>query len=150
MIELSKKLVKVLQTNGETISTMESCTGGGLANVITNVSGSSDVFELGYVTYSNNAKEFIGVKKDLIDKYTVYSKEVACDMAKTALRLAKSTYSVGITGMLDKEDDNIYVCILNGKTQKEYTYILKAESGTRQDKKEKIITKILENLLDII
>ena len=72
MIEVVQKLIKL----NKTISTMESCTGGMLASTITNVEGSSEIFKFGAVTYSNEYKIKLGVNIDVIDKYSVYSKEV--------------------------------------------------------------------------
>ena len=65
------KIIKQLIINGETISTMESCTGGGFANAITNIPGVSDAFLYGAVTYSNAFKIKMGVDEALIDKYSV-------------------------------------------------------------------------------
>ena len=70
-----KKIVDKLIEENLTISTMESCTGGGIANEITNISGASSVIMESYVTYCNEAKIKHGVPKEIIDKYTVYSQE---------------------------------------------------------------------------
>ena len=101
-----KKLVNLLKNNNKTISIMESCTGGFIANEITNIEGSSQVFELGLVTYSNKYKEYFGVSKETIDEYTVYSNEVSREMAKAVYDITKADLSVGITGMLGVIDDN--------------------------------------------
>ena len=82
-----KKIVNDLKKKEITISTMESCTGGGIANEITNISGASEVFKEGFVTYSNEAKIKHGVPEVLIEQYTVYSPEVAVGMAKAAKEL---------------------------------------------------------------
>lgn len=102
MEKLNKKIVKFLKEKNKTISFMESCTGGFLANSITNVSDSSHVLKVSLVTYSNEYKIKFGVTKNTIDKYTVYSKETAKEMAKSVSDFAKSDYGIGVTGMLRK------------------------------------------------
>ena len=96
---------KLIQLN-RTISTMESCTGGCIANAITNVSGSSDIFKFGAVTYSNEYKIKLGVDSNLIDRCSVYSKEVSDSMSRAISNYTNSDYGIGITGKLNKEDKN--------------------------------------------
>ena len=67
-----KELVEKLLDLGKTISTMESCTGGGVANAITNIAGASEVLKFSAVTYSNEFKIKMGVSSEIIDKYSVY------------------------------------------------------------------------------
>ena len=76
MKEIVEKLIKL----NKTISTMESCTGGSLAGSITNIPGASEIFKYGAVTYSNEFKIKMGVNKDVIDKYSVYSENTANEM----------------------------------------------------------------------
>ena len=97
MENLNKKIVEYLIKNNKTISFMESCTGGFLANSITNVSGASNVLKVSLVTYSSEYKIKFGVSKDVIDKYTVYSSNTATQMAKNVAEFAKSNYGIGIT-----------------------------------------------------
>ena len=66
-----KEVVELLNKNNKTISTMESCTGGGVANAITNIEGSSSIFMFGAVTYSNEYKIKMGVDQNIIEKYSV-------------------------------------------------------------------------------
>ena len=73
-----KKIVEILKNKNQTISCMESCTGGMLASEITNIDGSSDVFSLGLITYSNEWKEYFGVNKKIIDSKTS-SAEISID-----------------------------------------------------------------------
>ncbi len=101
-----KKIVNKLIKNKETISTMESCTGGMLASEITNVSGSSEILKFSAVTYSNEFKIKMGVSSKTIDKYSVYSMEVAREMSKAISDFTSSTYGVGITGKLGRVDIN--------------------------------------------
>ena len=72
-----KKIIHLLQKQQKTIATMESCTGGGVVNAITNMEGASEVLHFSAVTYSNEYKIKMGVSKEIIDQYTVYSMETA-------------------------------------------------------------------------
>lgn len=82
MKEMCEKIVEKLKKQNKTIAFMESCTGGLLANSITNVSGASEIIKISLVTYSNEYKIKFGVDKNVIEKYTVYSAETAKEMAK--------------------------------------------------------------------
>ena len=83
-----------------TIATAESCTGGLVAAALTGIAGSSDVFERGFVTYSNEAKaEMLGVDPALIAAHGAVSREVALAMAACALRQSRATLSVAVTGI---------------------------------------------------
>jgi nicotinamide-nucleotide amidase len=89
-----------LATMGLTISTAESCTGGLLANRLTNVPGSSKVFHRGFVTYSNESKsDLLGVSQALLSEHGAVSEPVARAMAEGALRNANSNFSLALTGV---------------------------------------------------
>ncbi|MEE9500403.1 MAG: nicotinamide-nucleotide amidohydrolase family protein, partial [Candidatus Omnitrophota bacterium] len=91
---------EMLAKNRKTLAIAESCTGGLIANRITNVNGSSKYFKMGIVAYSNEAKvNLLGVSKDKIKKYGAVSKQVALDMAKGVKRLSKADVGLGITGI---------------------------------------------------
>ena len=72
-----REVVEKLIEQGKTISTMESCTGGGVADSITSIEGASEILKFSAVTYSNEFKIKMGVSSDVIDKYSVYSIETA-------------------------------------------------------------------------
>ena len=91
------KIVSKLDELSLSIATMESCTGGGIANEITNISGASSVLKESYVTYCNEAKIKQGVPAEVIAKYTVYSPETAVEMAKAVKKNANSDIGVGVT-----------------------------------------------------
>ena len=97
-------IVKQLIENNLTISTMESCTGGGIANEITNISGASAVLKECFVTYCNEAKVKHGVPGVLIEEFTVYSPEVAIAMAKATKEQTGSDIGIGVTGQLGRID----------------------------------------------
>ena len=83
-----------------TVTTAESCTGGLLAKMLTDISGSSAYFQMGFVTYSNKAKyERLGVSTEVINVYGAVSEPVVNAMASNALRLAKADYALAISGV---------------------------------------------------
>ncbi|MGR3794796.1 CinA family protein [Vannielia sp. SX4] len=82
------------------LATAESCTGGLIAGAITEVPGSSDVFDRGFVTYSNAAKrEMLGVENQTLEAHGAVSEEVAAEMAKGALARSEATLAVSVTGI---------------------------------------------------
>ena len=100
MKNLASKLVKKLIKKKLTISFAESCTGGLLSSSITSISGSSKVFNLGLVTYSNKTKiKILKVPKKIISKYGAVSKECCLSMVKNLSRISKANISLSITGI---------------------------------------------------
>ena len=100
MSNLSLKIVKLLTKKKLTVSFAESCTGGLLASSITSISGSSKVFNMGLVTYSNNAKvKLLQVPKKTITKYGAVSYETCLSMVKNLSKTSKSNISISITGV---------------------------------------------------
>jgi nicotinamide-nucleotide amidase len=96
----AEALLKLLRAKGMRLATAESCTGGLIAAALTEVAGSSDVVERGFVTYSNEAKaESIGVPEDLIRVQGAVSEEVARAMAEGALRNSRADIAVAVTGV---------------------------------------------------
>ncbi len=95
-----KSLIKILTRKKLKISVAESCTGGLLASSITSVSGASKVFNLGFVTYSNQAKiKILKVNKNIIQKYGAVSYECCLEMVKNLSRISKANINVSITGI---------------------------------------------------
>ena len=100
MKNLANKLVKKLIQKKLTISFAESCTGGMLSSAITSISGSSKVFNLGLVTYSNKTKiDILKVPKKIIIKYGAVSNECCLSMVKNLSKISKSNISISITGI---------------------------------------------------
>ncbi len=100
MSNLSLKIVKLLTKKKLTVSLAESCTGGLLASSITSISGSSKVFNMGLVTYSNNAKvKLLQVPKKTITKYGAVSYETCISMVKNLSKISKANISISITGV---------------------------------------------------
>ena len=97
---LSRNIIKKLSKKKLKISFAESCTGGLLSSVITSVSGSSKVFNLGLVTYSNQSKiKVLKVSKKIIRKYGAVSEQVCKTMAKNVSKIGKTNMSVSVTGI---------------------------------------------------
>ena len=95
-----KSLVKKLTKKKLKISFAESCTGGLLASSITSISGSSKIFNLGLITYSNQAKiKFLNVNKNIIKKYGAVSHECCLSMVNNLSKISKANINVSITGI---------------------------------------------------
>ena len=152
-----KDVVNLLIETKMTIATMESCTGGFVASSITDIDGSSNVLKFSAVTYSNEYKIKMGVSKEVIDKYSVYSMNVAREMAKNISDFAKSDIGVGITGKINRVDENnlfgddnkIYYAIYDKNSDKYYEYELIAINDTRLNNKKYIMESISKSLLEI-
>ena len=100
MSNLSLKILKLLTKKKLTLSFAESCTGGLLASSITSFSGSSKVFNMGLITYSNNAKvKLLKVPKKTITKYGAVSYETCLSMVKNLSKISRSNISISITGV---------------------------------------------------
>ena len=153
-----QEVIKLLTEKNKTIATMESCTGGGVANAITNIEGASDVLKFSAVTYSNEYKIKLGVSSDTIDKYSVYSMEVAKEMALNISKFANSNYGVGITGKLNRVDknnpygsDNVtFVSIYDKDNDNYLEFKIEATKSTRALNKELIINKIVDKLFEVL
>ena len=153
-----KEIVKRLTLNNKTISTMESCTGGGLVNAITNIEGASEVLKYSAITYSNQYKIKMGVDANVIDKYSVYSMETAKEMSKKISDFTNSDYGVGITGKLNRKDahnlygsDNlVYISVYDKENDKYHTYSIQVSKENRKENKEEVISFIGSILLRVI
>ena len=118
-----KTLIKLLNKKKLKISLAESCTGGLLASSITSISGSSKVFNLGLVTYSNQAKiKFLKVNKNIIKKYGAVSHECCSAMVKNLSKISKADINVSITGIAgpkggteEKPVGLVYIGVKKGK-----------------------------------
>lgn len=153
-----KKIVKRLTELGKTISTMESCTGGGVANEITNIEGASEVLKFSAVTYSNEYKIKMGVSEEVISKYSVYSFETAKEMSFNISKFADSDYGVGITGKLNRVDKNnlsgsdstIFISIYDKDNNKYYLKEVEAIFDSRSDNKNLVIENVIKLLCEVL
>ncbi len=98
-MELEKVVVEFLKLHHLKLTTIESCTAGAMAARIVDVPGASEVFEQGFVTYSNEAKmRAVKVEAEILEKYGAVSKECAIEMAEGGIVVAKADVAVSITG----------------------------------------------------
>lgn len=98
------RLTTILIDKNLTITTMESCTGGQIASLITDTEGSSSVIKGAFVTYCNEAKIMQGVPAEIINKYSVYSEETAVAMAKACREKYLADIGIGVTGTMGNAD----------------------------------------------
>ena len=153
-----EEIIKRLTEKNLTIATMESCTGGAVANAITNIEGASEVFKYSAVTYSNEFKIKMGVDSKVIDEYSVYSIEVANEMSKKISDFTNSDYGVGITGKLNRVDKNnlvgndnvVFVSVYDRNKDKYYTKEIQVDKNSRSANKEIIVNIITDLLLEIV
>ncbi len=154
-----EEIIKKLTEDSKTIATMESCTGGAVANAITNVEGASLVFKFGAVTYSNEYKIKMGVDADVIDKYTVYSMETAVEMSKNIAEFANADFGVGITGKINRADPNntvgddskIFVSIFEREKNNFSNFEIVANANLdREGNKRVVVNRITEKLSDLL
>ena len=105
---LAAKLGALLLANGEKLATAESCTGGWVAQCLTAISGSSDWFERGFVTYSNEAKsQMIGVSEATLRDNGAVSEPVVVEMAIGALRAARADYAISVSGVAGPDGGSV-------------------------------------------
>lgn len=144
-----KNILEILRKRNWTMGVMESCTGGAIADCITNIPGSSDVFEVGKVTYSVKAKIEAGVDEEIIKKFGVYSIETADEMA----RKIDGEVGIGVTGNMN-DPAEVFVAlrvgnkILSDKILVESNH--KSEIKSRKEKKMQVVERILEIIIENI
>ena len=150
--KLHKKFIK----KNITISVAESCTGGLLSSKLTRLSGSSKYFQMGLVTYSNNAKiKILKVKKKIIDKYGSVSPECCGSMVQGLTKISKSKINISITGIAgpnggtkDKPVGLVYI----GLTKRNKTIVSKNffKKKDRKSIQNKTVEKCIVLIQDII
>ena len=154
---LSQELIEHLKQKKIYLGIMESCTGGGLVNAITNIPGASDIIKGALVVYSNEEKIKHGIPGSLIKKYSVYSPEVAVALAYQARNTIESAnIGIGITGVLSRIDPKnsvgkigeVYVSFVF--EDKSLVYKLTLPDMTRAEAKKIIIWQTLIKIMQII
>ncbi len=106
---LANEVGSLLKAQGMQLTTAESCTGGWLSKVITDVPGSSQWFDRGFVTYTNMSKrEMLGVSPEILVRYGAVSEETVREMVKGALKRSHAKVSVGISGIAGPGGATIY------------------------------------------
>jgi len=133
MKKLSQKIVKLLKRKRLKLSVVESCTGGMLSSALTSVSGSSKIFTLGLVTYSNQSKNrILKVPKQIIRKHGAVSMQCCLSMINNLSKISKSNIAVSITGIAGPSGGSkqkpvglVYVGIKKGNKIKIHKYLFK-------------------------
>ncbi len=122
-MSLEEKVVALLREKNLVLSCAESCTGGLIAKRITDVSGSSAVFNCGVVSYSNEIKESIlGVKKETLNQFGAVSEQTVREMVRGVLKISGADIAVSVSGIAGPGSDNtskpvglIYIAVSDGK-----------------------------------
>ncbi|MGB0450001.1 MAG: nicotinamide-nucleotide amidase [Porticoccaceae bacterium] len=149
---LSEQLGRALLQKSATVTSAESCTGGGVAQAITEVAGSSSWFKRSYVTYANSAKqEMLGVDAALLDEHGAVSEPVVISMAKGAALRASADYAVAISGIAgpgggsqDKPVGTVWFAWLSPEGVLTQKHLL---SGDRHTVREQAVKISLQELL---
>lgn len=155
-VTLEESIVEILKEKGMTLTTAESCSGGLLAGRIMNVAGASAVYNEGYITYANAAKEkILGVQHATLETYGAVSKETAYEMAVGAAKAASADAALSVTGIAgpdggtkEKPVGLVYVgCYVNGKVRVEEFRFTGNRSKNRDYAVVRALTLLREELL---
>ena len=153
LADLSQQLGRALSARGLTLATAESCTGGWVAEVVTDTAGSSGWFERGFITYSNQAKaDMLGVRTDTLARFGAVSEETAREMAAGAITNSGADWAISITGIAGPGGGSSVkpvgtVCFgwcRRGGTPGSET---RCFSGARRDVRQQAVVHAIEGLL---
>jgi len=159
---IEKRAGDALQEGDATLAVAESCTGGLVASLVTDVPGSSDYFDRGVVVYSNDAKqELLGVSREALDSRGAVSEPVAREMARSARDTAGTTWGVATTGIAgpsggtaEKPVGTVYIGVAYGAPWGSGSSATAVEryrfKGTRTERKERFARQALADLLDAV
>lgn len=155
MHELAIRTGERLSKHGLSIATAESCTGGWIAKILTDIPGSSGWFERGFVTYSNEAKQdMLGVQGSSLQQHGAVSEQIVKEMARGALTNSRADVSVAVSGVAgpgggtaDKPVGTVWLAWAAGKNLRTLHVHL---SGERSRVREQAVELALQGVLDII
>jgi len=150
-----EQLAAALLRNGKRICTAESCTGGLIAKSFTDLAGSSDWFERGFVTYSNEAKsEMLGVPASIIADYGAVSEPVATAMASGALRHSRADLAIAVTGVAgpaggsdEKPVGTVWIAVATAEQQRATRYLF---DGDRRAVREATLRQAIADALQLL
>ena len=154
IIEKVRLLSRILQRNGQKISSAESCTGGLFAAAMTDLPGSSEIFERGFVTYSNESKiELLTVPTFFIEDFGAVSKQTAMAMAEGALLISKADIAISVTGIAGPDggsDEKPVGTVFIGFAAKNKKTFFKEFSftGSRNSIRNESVNQMLDILLE--
>ena len=154
----AEKILQQARLCGVKIATAESCTGGLVAALLTEISGSSQVFDRGFITYSNAAKnEMLQVKMELLEKYGAVSAQVAEAMARGAVKNSQADIAVAITGIAGPDGGSaekpvglVYIAAFNSKLSPHQRVQKFIFAGERNEVRKRAVIAALRMLKDII
>ena len=152
-----EKIAKILIDRNLTVATVESCTGGLLSSVFTDVSGSSAFVHLNFVTYSNEAKhKILGVKLETLKNFGAVSERTAEEMAQGLLKVTGADICISTTGIAgptggskEKPVGLMYSAILMNNSVKTYKILLPSATP-RIEMKKQFVNEVLNNLYNIL
>lgn len=152
---LAQELSNAFREKRFMIATAESCTGGMISAAITDLAGSSAVFDRGFVTYSNEAKmELLGVRAETLTEYGAVSPQVAEEMAKGALKNSNAQITVSVTGIAGpgggSDEKPIGLVYLGIATADKCESHHRQFQGTRSEIREKTVEEALSLLLEAL
>ncbi len=155
MKKLAKKLAGLLMKNRKTLSTAESCTGGMIAKVITDVPGSSRYFMGGVVSYSNEVKiKVLRIDRALIEQHGAVSRQVAQAMARGVQRLMHTDCAIAVTGIAGPDGGTakkpvglVYIAVAIGKEIEVNRFIFQRDrDGNRKETTSTAIEMLIQKL----
>jgi len=153
-LERLKNIIKSFSVSNKTLAVAESCTGGYISHMITNISGASNVFDMGIVCYSNQSKiQLLNVEAESIESYGSVSKEVAKQLAFNIRNISHTDIGVGITGIAgptggtkQKPVGLVYIGFSTNEKTDVYKYEFKAD---RISFKKLVLEKVLDYLVEL-
>jgi len=160
---LSKQLGAALLDKSWTVTTAESCTGGGISQAITAISGSSSYFDCAFITYSNNAKQLlVNVQSETLEKYGAVSEQTVIEMAQGAVNAANAQVGISVSGVAgpgggskDKPVGTVWIAVfiqylLDEKIIKHSKTQVFCFDGDRNDVRESTIKASLNMALESV
>lgn len=155
-MKAEEKIVKLLSEKGLILTTAESCTGGLIAKRITDISGSSAVFECGIVSYSNRIKhEILGVNQETLDTFGAVSEQTAREMVQGVLKLTGADLAVAVTGIAGPASDStskpvglVYIAFSDGKSTVVKKYLNNFKEDIRNSNRQKSADEALNMILE--
>jgi len=155
MMDLARKVGEALKAKRLRLVTAESCTGGWVAMAVTAVAGSSDWFERGYVTYSNDAKrEELGVGEQTLRRHGAVSEETAREMAAGALRKGGGQVALAVTGVAGPTggtpDKPVGMVCFAWTVGSKMTSATKRFAGDRESVRRQSVVHALQQVLELL
>ncbi len=155
-LSLTRRLAEAMLLNRYMLVTAESCTGGGIAQSVTSIAGSSQWFERGYVTYSDESKqELLKVTLDTLARYGAVSEECAAEMAEGAINNSHADIAVSVTGIAGPDGGSAdkpvgTVCFGWSQRGQETLTTRIRFAGDREEVRRQTVLMALQGLLDLL